>query len=170
MTGATTSRRGLLAGLALGLPLIAYGVRGVFVDAADTHPADMARWLVGAALVDDLVIVPAALLVGTIGRRFTPRRAWPAVRGGLLVSGILALVAWPFVRGWGRDPTNPSLLARDYGAGLLLALVAVWVVVGAIVVGRELRLRMLGRSGHPEGQRRDGPSHRAGLTGGRERH
>jgi hypothetical protein len=149
--GATTSRRGLLVGLALGLPLIAYGVRGVFVDAADTHPADMARWLVGAALVDDLVIVPAALLVGTIARRFTPRRAWPAVRGGLLASGILALVAWPFVRGWGRDPTNPSLLARDYGAGLLLALVSIWVVVGAIVVGRVVAGRIAPRGGPPDG-------------------
>jgi hypothetical protein len=139
MTGETTSRRGLLAGLALGVPLIAYGVRGVFVDAADTHPADMARWLLGAALVDDLVLVPAALLVGTVGRSFTPPWAWPAVRGGLFASAVLTLVAWPFVRGWGRDPTNSSLLARDYGTSLLVALAAVWVVVGAIVVTRRER-------------------------------
>ena len=126
-------------------------MRGAFVDAADTHPAELARWLVGAALVHDLVIVPVALLVGTVGRRFTPRRAWPAVRGGLLVSGILALVAWPFVRGWGRDPTNPSLLARDYGAGLVLALVVVWVVVGGIVVGRVVVGRIAPRGGPPDG-------------------
>lgn len=150
MTGDTTSRRGLLAGLAVGVPLIAYGVRGAFVDASDTHPAEMARWLVGVTLVDDLVVVPVALLAGVVGRRATPSWAWPAVRAGLFVTAVLVLVGWPFVRGWGRDPTDPSLLARDYGAGLAVALGVVWTTVAVVAAWarrRDRRARPTGRTG-----------------------
>lgn len=125
----TTSPRGLLIGLALGGPVIAYGVRGALVDAADTHPGELARWVVGLAVVNDLLVVPATLLVGLLARRWTPGWAWPAVRAGLLVSAVLAAVAWPLVRGYGADPANPSLFPRDYGAGLAAALGAVWAVV-----------------------------------------
>lgn len=140
----TTSRRGLLVGLALGLPVLAYGVRGVAVDAARTHPAELVRWMVGANLVNDLVVVPVALVVGRVGARLTPDRLWPAVRAGLLVSGMLVLVAWPFVRGYGRDPTNPSLLPRDYGAGLLAALGVVWLAAAAMGFVSVLRGRRRG--------------------------
>ena len=106
----TTSRRGLLAGLAMGVPVMAYGARGAFVDASDTHPAEVARWFVGLALLNDLVVVPFLLVGAWALRRATPAWAWPALRAGLIVAGTLALVGWPFVRGYGEDPTNPSRL------------------------------------------------------------
>jgi hypothetical protein len=146
----TTSRRGLLIGLVLGVPIVAFGVRGVLVDAVDTHPGELTRWLVGAALVNDLLLVPLVLVVGAVGRLLTPPRAWPAVRAGLLVSGVLCLVSWPFLRGWGRDPTNPSLLARDYGLGLLVAQAVVWLVVALIV------MRLSAGGTNEPGHRRDG--------------
>ncbi len=140
----TTSRRGLLIGLALGLPVIAYGVRGVFVDAARTHPGELARWIVGAAVVNDALLVPLAIGVAWLARRITPARAWPPVRSGLLATGVVLLVAWPFVRGYGRDPTIPSLLDRNYAVGVAAAIgttwaaVAVWIAV-SIVVRRRSR-------------------------------
>ncbi|HEY8525771.1 MAG TPA: hypothetical protein VIL48_12440 [Acidimicrobiales bacterium] len=130
----TTSRRGLIAGLALGLPLLAYGVRGALVDAADTHPPELAAWIAGTALAGDLLVVPLALGAARLARRMAPARAWPAVRAGLLVTAVLTLVAWPFVRGYGRDPAVPSLLNRDYGAGLAAAVAAVWAAVLATAV------------------------------------
>lgn len=142
---ATTSRRGLIAGLALGLLPLAYGVRGALVDAADTHPPELAAWIAGSALAGDLVVVPLALGAGRLARRITPRAAWPAVRAGLIVTAVLGLVAWPFVRGYGRDPATPSLLNRDYGAGLAVAVAAVWaavvVAVAAPAVVRRHRAR-----------------------------
>ena len=137
----TTSRRGLIVGLVLGLPVVAYGVRGALVDADDTHPAELARWIVGAALVNDLVVVPAVIALGWVARRATPPWAWPPVRTGLTVTGVLGLVAWPFVRGYGRDPTTPSLLARDYGAGLAAAVAVVWLVVAVSLAWRWQRRR-----------------------------
>lgn len=137
----TTSHRGLLIGLGLGLPVIGYGIRGALVDAADTHPPELARWVVGAALVHDLVVVPLAVAVALLVRRLTPPRAWPPVRAGLAATGVLALVGWPFVRGYGRDPTNPSLLPRNYGAGLAVAIGVVWLTVAAWVAWRAIRSR-----------------------------
>jgi membrane protein implicated in regulation of membrane protease activity len=67
------------------------------------------------------------------------------MRSGLLATGVVLLVAWPFVRGYGRDPTIPSLLDRNYAVGVAAAIgatwiaVAVWIAVSialAIVVGR----------------------------------
>jgi hypothetical protein len=125
----TTSRRGLLLGLALGVPVIGYGLRGAIVDAADTHPAELARWVIGPALVHDLLVVPVVIGVALVARRLTPPRAWPPVRAGLAATGVLGLVGWPFVRGYGDDPTNPSVLPRDYGAGLAAAIGVVWLTV-----------------------------------------
>lgn len=126
---ATTSRRGLLVGLAVGVPVIAYGIRGVIVDAADTHPAELARWIVGLAVVNDLLVIPAAIAVGFGLRRITPAWLWPAVRAGLLSTAVLGAVAWPLVRGYGKDPANPSLFPRSYGTGLLAAVAVVWLAV-----------------------------------------
>lgn len=137
----TTSRRGLLMGLPLGLPVVAFGLRGVLVDSSRTHPAELARWLIGAALVHDLVLVPLALAAGCAARRVTPARLWPVVRSGLLVTAALALVSWPFVRGYGQDPANPSLLPREHGAGLAAAIGVVWVAVAAWGLAATLRSR-----------------------------
>jgi len=116
-------------------------VRGALVDAADTHPAELVRWVVGLAVVNDLLAVPAAIGVAWALRRVTPTSAWPAVRAGLLCSAVLAAVAWPLLRGYGADPGNPSLFPRDYATGLAAALAAVWVVVlvAAVALGAARR-------------------------------
>jgi hypothetical protein len=151
----TTSTRGLLVGLVLGTPIIAYGVGGALVDADRTRPAELARWVVGAAVVNDLVLIPVALVVGWGARRLIPASVWPIVRAGLLTTGVLVLVAWPFVRGYGVDPANPSLFPRDYGAGLLRAVAVVWTValVGAAVTSMARARRR--RRAAPGGRRAD---------------
>ena len=60
-------------------------------------------------------------------------------------SAVLAVVAWPFVRGYGRQPGNPSLLPRNYAAGLVVYLAAIWTVALAIV-GVGLAVRAVRRS------------------------
>jgi hypothetical protein len=142
VTGAddtTTSRRGLVAGLALGVPVMAYAVRGVLVDAHLTHPAELARWIVGLAVLHDLVVVPLVLAVGAALRRRVPARAWAPVRAALLATAVLAAVGWPFVRGYGRNPTVPSLLPRDYAAGLLAAIAVTWLFAALGIAVRRRR-------------------------------
>lgn len=143
----TTSWRGLLVGLALGLPVISYGLWGVLVDADRTHPAELARWVVGSAVAVDLLVVPAVIAIGAVARRLTPRPWWPTIRAALVVTGSLALVAWPFVRGYGDDPANTSLLPRDYAAGLASAVVVVWVLAAARLAWRWAATRRRTRTG-----------------------
>lgn len=138
--GVTTSRRGLWLGVALGTPLIGLTALDALTDAGDTHPGELARWIVGSALVVDLVVVPIAL----VGGRLTGQRAW--LRWPLAATGTVALVAWPFVRGYGRSAGNPSLLPRDHTTGVLVAVAAVWAVAAAWEVRRR-RARLVPRSG-----------------------
>jgi hypothetical protein len=156
----TTSRRGLLVGLALGLPVLAFGVWGVLVDADRTHPAELARWVVGSAVAVDLLVGPGAIALGAVARRVTPGPWWPTVRGALMVTASLAVVGWPFVRGYGDDPANPSLLPRDYLLGLAVAVAAAWALAAAHLVWRWAATRWRARSAPP-----DGPT---GIVGARE--
>lgn len=123
---------GLWIGLALGVPCIAWGIRGVLAESARTHPAELGRWIVGSAVVHDALLLPVVLGVGVLARRFVPTVAWPAVRWALATTGVVLLVSWPFVRGYGRRPSNPSLLPRAYGTGVLVTLALVWVVALAV--------------------------------------
>jgi uncharacterized membrane protein len=134
VAGGTTSRRGLVVGLALGVPVMLFGVRGVLLDARDTHPAELARWLVGAAVVHDLVLLPVVGALGWGLRRLTPAPAWPMVRAGAIVVGTLALVAWPYAASYGASPGNPSLLPRDYVLGPALAAAAIAALTAVAAV------------------------------------
>lgn len=129
-------------GLAVGAPLIAWGIRGVFVDAARVDPGEWALWIGGSAVVHDLIVLPFVLISGLAARRIAPSVMWRTARWALATTGVLLLVSWPFVRGYGRSSGNPSLLPRDYGGGLLVAIALVWAtaLVAAVAVrGRRNR-------------------------------
>lgn len=131
----TTSRRGLVIGLVLGVPVMLFGVRSALLDARDTRPVELTRWLIGSAVAHDLVLLP---LVGALAwtlRRVVPAPAWPAVRAGAIVAGTLALVAWPYARGYGASAGNPSLLPRDYVLGPLLVGAATVAVTALVAFG-----------------------------------
>ena len=89
----------IAVGVVLGAACAAVGVRSLLQEAHDAPPIVTVKWVVGLALAHDLVLVPVVLLVGVAVRRLGPDRDRSLVTGGLLVSGVLALVAWPLVRG-----------------------------------------------------------------------
>lgn len=142
----TTSTLGLVMGLVIGLPIIAYGIRGVLVDSVRTHPFELARWVVGIALVHDLVLVPIVLVLGAVVRKMVrDDRARRAIRAGFIMSASLTLVAWPLIRGYGRRASVPSLLPRNYLMGFVVYLVITWVFVVCMIALTRMR-RVLGRS------------------------
>jgi hypothetical protein len=136
----------IVTGAVVGAGFAAVGVASLLQESHDTHPLVTARWVVGLALAHDLVLVPLVLLVGVAVRRFVPDRSRSLVAGGLLVSGALVLVAWPLVRGYGRSAGNPSILPRDYGRGLLVALASTWALVLVLHLVRRIRPRPGGPS------------------------
>lgn len=117
-----------------GLAAVGWGVVGL-LGASDRVPlSGWAPWFLGSALLHDVVIAPLVLLGGAVLTRLLPRPARAPIAVGLVVSGVLTLVALPFVLDPGNVP-EPGFLPQAYARNLLLlvagvlAVSAVWALV-----------------------------------------
>jgi hypothetical protein len=135
----------------LGWIIIAGAVVGAFSDRRDAQPFQLVRWVIGGALIHDLLWLPLVALGGVALTRATRSRLPPVVAWALATSVVLILVAWPFVRGYGLQPGNPSLLPRNYAAGLAVYLVVIWLVVLGFMAVGALRRAAARRSLRPTG-------------------
>lgn len=140
-------RPGLLLRIAAGVAGIAMFVvaaRYAAIRSIDVRPVLWVRWWVTAAVVHDVVVAPLSIAVGWLVVRFAPRAMKAPVQAGLVLSAILVAVSWPALRGYGRIPSNPTYLPRQYGTALALWLLVVWVACGAWAAVRQVR-----QSRHP---------------------
>lgn len=137
--------------LLLGWGAILVGLLGVFGRthhfAGTVQWKDVARWTVGLAVIHDLVVAPAVCLIGLAVSRVLPARVRAPIQGGLIVSALVTITAWPVYRVGVPLRGNPSILPGHYGRGLLLVLSVVWVVT-AVLVARAL----LGSRRRPPGR------------------
>jgi hypothetical protein len=123
-----------------GFAAVAFGALGLLRDDRVALPSWLA-WFVGSALVHDLVVAPLVIGVGALLARVLPRPARPPIVVGLIVSGVLTLVALPFILDLGTS-TEPGFLPWDYGRNLLLliagvmAVAVVWAVLASVRAGR----------------------------------
>ena len=141
-----THGRAFWISLVAGWAVMAYAIRGIFVDDNLTHPPDLVPWLIGSAVAHDLVVAPLALAAGWMLHRWVPRPIRGPVQLGLFASAVVALFAYPFIRGYGAIPSNPSALPRDYAAGLLLVVGVIWAAVTASVAAAAIRQRVRART------------------------
>ena len=124
------------ASAVVGWGVIAWGVIGILSNSLDTRPANLARFVVGGALLHDLVVAPLAILAGVLLVRAVPGRARAPIQAALVVSAIVALFAYPLVRAYGLAANNPTSLPRNYGLNLAIVLGMVWAVALTAVVLR----------------------------------
>jgi hypothetical protein len=113
---------------AVGWAVIGWGVVGIFRHSLDTRPANLAKFVVGGALLHDLLVAPVVIVAGVLVARAVPARARGPVQAALAVSGIVALFSWPLVRAYGLAANNPTSLPHNYGRNLVIVLGAVWAV------------------------------------------
>lgn len=116
-----------------GTATMLWAVIGVFVEADQSNPRNWLGWVLGAALVHDLVLLPCVLAVGA-AIVFVPgraKRAW--LRWGLAVASVITLATFPVAMRWGASPTDPSELPLPVARNLAV----MWAVVvpGALIVG-----------------------------------
>lgn len=111
-----------------GVALMGVGAWALLLGADAQDPWAVARWLTGALVVHDLVLVPLTLAVGFAVARLPGRRV---VRGTLLVAAALTAVACPVLLRPGPRQ-NATVLPLDYPLGWALALGAT-AVAGAAV-------------------------------------
>ena len=131
-------------GLTLGWGVMAYAVRGALMDSGGTNPSQLVRWVIGGALVHDLLIAPIVTGVALLLAWRAPRWWGRPVAAASAFTAILVLFSWPVLRGYGRHPGNSSTLPRNYTAGLAVVLGAVWVATLAVVGFRAVRRRQAG--------------------------
>ena len=116
---------------AAGTALAGYGAYGL-LTADRSAPLAWARFAALVVVTNDLLLAPVVIAVGVLLVRAVPGGARAYVQGGLFVSGAVTLLALPFVLGLGRTPDLPSALPLDYGRGLIVILVAIWLGVAAL--------------------------------------
>lgn len=143
---------GFWVGLAIGAPMIIYGLRGALDALPGAQGTSALRYFVGAAVLHDLVLGPVVCVVGWFAAKALPKPMVAPVQAALVVSGLASIVALPFLRTDGATVGEPSFLSRDYGTSLVIVLVVVWVTAAAASAARIVRAR---RSALGAG---DGPS------------
>jgi hypothetical protein len=143
------SAKAMVPALVVGWAIIAFGAKAALSHSYDAHPFGLVVHLVAFDLVHDLVIAPAALLVGWAAGRFLPPVARGPVRAALAATALFVVFSYPLVRRWGRRPTNVSTLPLAYGRHLLIIVIAIWMLAALTVVLRVARAR---------------PSHSAGTA------
>jgi hypothetical protein len=151
MTPDADARRGRLGPLRLlaavaGVALFGVAIRYAAVRSIDVRPSLWVTWWVAAAVIHDVVVAPLAVGVGWLVLRFAPRAVKAPVQAGLILTAVLVAVSFPALRGYGRRPSNPSYLPRDYATGLLMSLAVVWAVCVAWAVARLVRERTADRA------------------------
>jgi hypothetical protein len=119
----------------VGFGVMARAVVGVFAEAERTAPASWFTWLIGGALVHDLVVLPLVLLVGagfaSLGRPGLAR----SLRWAVAVGAVVTVASFPVVARFGARSDNPTVLPLPAGRNLVLVwvgLLAVAVVVGLL--------------------------------------
>lgn len=120
-----------------GVVVMAYGLVGAVITV--TNPVGQLLFLAAVLLLHDGLLMPIALAVGTLVGRFVPAGLRAVVAAAVYVSGVLVVVALPFVLGFGRTADEPSALPLNYARGLLVALAAVWLAALACLAARRLR-------------------------------
>jgi hypothetical protein len=118
---------------AVGLGVIGFGVAGLFHDSARTHPDQWVRWFVGAALVHDLLLAPFVFVISHFLKERIGRQWRGPLTAAAISSGVFVLIFFPFIRRYGADPRDASILPQDYGMNLLVILALVWTA--ALVAG-----------------------------------
>jgi hypothetical protein len=115
--------------LPIGAALMAFGIIGVVGDKGVATTLDIGTWLVAADVAHDFVLAPLACLIGAVVARALPRWCRAPVQAALLTTGVLLIVVFPALRGYGQDqvPDNPSVQPLDYTTATLTALAVVWM-------------------------------------------
>lgn len=121
---------------AAGWAVIGWGVAGIFRHSLDTRPANLAKFVVGGALLHDLLIAPVVILAGVLIVRAVPGQVRGPVQAALLVSAVVALFSYPLVRAYGLAANNPTSLPHNYTLNLLVVLGVVWAVTAGVIAVR----------------------------------
>ena len=141
-----------------GFSVMAWALLGVFREHERTAPASWFTWVIGGAVLHDVVLLPLVLLVGTTFAAISRPGVRSALRWSVAVGAVVTLASIPVLARFGARSDNPSLLPLPYVRNIVI----LWCVllIGAAGVGvwldwrsarREVNLSAVQRA-HAPGQ------------------
>lgn len=123
----------LVARFALGAAGTAIGAWGAWLLLPQVT-LELLLWLAGGVILHDFLIAPLVGLTGLLVTR-------PSIGIGLVVTGVITLIAVPLLWREHSGPVNPGLHDRDYPTGVAAALALIWAAVVLYEVAAHLRKR-----------------------------
>lgn len=124
-----------------GVGLALFGVFRLITEVPTRSVVFLAVWMLAAVVIHDGVLSPLVVSVGWLLRRLVPDRARRFLQVGLIISGLVTVIALPLIYLRGSQPAVKALLLRDYGANLTLIIGIVAVVTLALYAVRVARDR-----------------------------
>ena len=127
---------------AVGIVLVLYGAGRILFSVPPPLLAVLGAWMVAALLIQHGVVSPLVVGVGAAIRRAVPDRGRRFLQAGLIVAGMVTVVAIPLILRQGTQPPAKALLLQNYAVNLtlLLGLIAgVTLVAYAVRVARDSR-------------------------------
>lgn len=129
-------------GAVAGWAIIIIGIRMGLND-RELEPGSLFKWIFGGLVLHDALWLPLVAIVGA-GLAAATRRKVPVVFSWAAgTTAVLTLIAWPFMRGYGRRAHVPSALQRNYAHGLLVYLAMVWLLALAVFAAGRIRRRRM---------------------------
>jgi hypothetical protein len=126
---------------AIGWAIILVGVRMGLHD-RELEPWSLAKWVGGGLLLHDLVWLTIVAVVGWV-LAYLLRGRVPVVLGwAIATTVVLTVIAWPFVRGYGRRADVPSALQRNYAHGLVAYIAVTWLLALTVYLAGSSRRRL----------------------------
>ena len=128
--------------LVIGVLAAAYGVLRL-LDLGWANTRATIFWLAGGVVIHDALFAPIVLAVALLAVRLVPRERLGPLVVGLVILVPTTLLAIPELGRFGARSDRPTLLDRHYWIGwwvlvaVVIAVVAVWVSVGAVVNRRQ---------------------------------
>ena len=130
-------------GLAVGgVGLLLYGAFRLLTEIPPGSLVALAIWLAAALVLHDAVLAPAVVSTGWVLRRVVPDRGRRFLQAGLIVAGMLTVIAVPMIVLRGSQPAVKALLLESYAtnlAVLLAVLTGVLLLAYAVQVRRDRR-------------------------------
>lgn len=121
--------------MAAGTAIMGFGVWGLLHNLQGPALTSWLKTVAGALILHDAIFAPLVVVGAFILARVVPGRIRAPVQGALIVSGALIAVSIPVVGGYGRLPSNPSLLPSEhYGARLLAIIGVVWAIAAVVAI------------------------------------
>lgn len=124
----------------LGGALVLYGAIWIIHGLPASLLLVLAGWLAAVVVIHLGVLSPIVLGVGAVLRRFVPDRGRAFLQAGLIMAGIVTVIATPLMLRQFTQPPAKAMLLQDYRLNLLVLLVVIAVgtsIAYAVRVAKE---------------------------------